>query len=61
MFLSELYQQKIIKNYKNFLVKDLKDKFVGTDFFKKVRIKIRQMNIVVSSNQILLESIDFLF
>ena len=49
------------KNYQNFLVKDLKDQFIGMNIKQKVRIKIQQMNIDIFSSQILLESIDHLF
>ena len=55
MFLSSCYQQKTIKNYQNFLVKDLKDQFIGMSIKQKVRIKIQQMNIDIFSNQTLLE------
>ena len=30
-----LYQQKIIRNYQNFLVKDLKDQFIEKDIIQK--------------------------
>ena len=49
------------KNYHDFLVKDLKDQFIGMNIKQKVRIKIQQMNIDIFSSQILLESIDHLF
>ena len=45
MFLSSLYQQKIIKNCQNVLAKDLKDTFIGMNIKQKVRVKIKQMNI----------------
>ena len=61
MFLLYLYQQETIKSYQNFLLKDLKDKFIGMNIKQKVRIKIRQMNLDIFSNQILLESADYLF
>ena len=35
MFLSSLYQQSIIKNYQNFLAKDLKYQFVGMNIKPK--------------------------
>ena len=57
MFLSSLYQQKIIKNYQNVLVKDMKDQFIGINIKQKVTMKIQQMNIDTLLNQILLESI----
>ena len=53
--------KKTIKNYKQFLVKNLKDQFIGMNIKQKARIKIRQMNKYIFSNQILLESIDCLF
>ena len=61
MFLPSLYQQKLIKNYQNFLANDLKDQFVGTNSKQKKRIKIRQMNIDIFLNQILLDLMDYLF
>ena len=61
MFLLLLYQQETIKNYQNVLAKDFKDQFIGMNIKQKVRIKIQQMNLHIFSNQILLESIDYLF
>ena len=61
MFLLLLYQQETIKNYQNVLAKDFKDQFIGMNIKQKVRIKIQQMNLNIFSNQILLESIDYLF
>ena len=52
---------KAIKNYQNFLVKDLKDQFIGMKTKQKVRIIIHQMNIDIFSNQTLLELIDYLY
>ena len=43
------------------LSKDLKDQFIGMTIRQKVRIKIRQMNIDIFLNQVLLESTDCLF
>ena len=60
MFLSSLYQKKIIKNYQNFLAKNLKDQFIGMNIKRKVTIKIRQMNIDIFLNQNLLKSKDYL-
>ena len=54
MFLLLHYMEKIIKNYQ-----DLKDQFFGINIKQKVRGKMRQMNIDIFSNQILLELIDF--
>ena len=45
MLLSSIYQQKTIKNYLNFLAKDLKDQCIGMNIKQRVRIKIWQMNI----------------
>ena len=61
MSLQSVYQQKTIKNYQNFIVKDLKDQFIGMNIRPKVRIKIRQVNTDIFSNQILFELIDYLF
>ena len=55
------YQQKTIKNYKIFWVKDLKDQFIGMSIKQKVRIKIQQMNKDIFFNQTLLESMNYLF
>ena len=52
MFLLSLDQQKIIKNYQNLLVKDLKDQFIGINIKQKVRIKIQQMNIHIGNKGI---------
>ena len=54
MFLLSLYQQKIIKNYQNTLVRYLKNQFIGMNIKQRVIIKIRQINIDNFSNQILL-------
>ena len=43
-------QQETIKNYQNFLGKDLKDQFIGINIKQKVRIKIQQMNLDIFSN-----------
>ena len=45
----------------NLLAKDLRNQFIGLNIKQKVRIKIRQMNIDIFLNQILVESIDCLF
>ena len=52
MSLLELYQQETIKNYQNFLTKNLKDQFIGMDTKQKVRIKTRLVNIDIFSSQI---------
>ena len=43
------------------LSKDLKDQFIGTNLKQKVRLEIDKTNTDTFSNQILLESIDYLF
>ena len=55
------YHQETIKNYQNFLVKDLKDQFIEMNIKQKMRIQILQMNVDTFLNQILLELIDYLF
>ena len=52
MSLSSLYQQKTIKNYLKFTAKDLKDQCIRINI-KNVRIKARQINGNISSNQTL--------
>ena len=42
MFLSSLYQQNTIKNYQNFLAKNLKDRYIQMNIKQKVRIKTQQ-------------------
>ena len=57
----QLYQQKTIKNYQNFLVNDLKGHFIPMNIKQKARAKIGQMNTDIFSNEILSESINFFF
>ena len=40
MFLLSFYELKAIKNYLNFLAKDLKDQFIGMNIKQKLRTKI---------------------
>ena len=54
MCLMQLYQEKRIKNYQNFIVKDLKDHFITMNIKQKARKKIGQMNVDIFSNEILL-------
>ena len=61
MCLMQLQQEKRIKNYQNFIVKDLKDHFITMNIKQKARKKIGQMNIDIFSNEILLGSIDCFF
>ena len=42
MFLSSLYQQNTIKNYQNFLAKNLKDRYIQMNIKQKVRMKTQQ-------------------
>ena len=49
------HQQETIKNYQNFLAKDLKDQLIGIDIKQKVRVKIWQLDIDTFLNQTLLE------
>ena len=49
------------KTYQNFLVKNLKDQFIGVNTKQKVRVKAQQMNLDTFLNQILLELMDYLF
>ena len=58
--LQSFYQQKTIKNYRNFLAKDLKDSFIGMNIKQEVRIKIRQITTEISSNYTLQELTDCL-
>ena len=48
------YQQEIIKNYQNFLVKDLKDQFTRMNIKQKVIIQIQQTTLGIFLDQILL-------
>ena len=61
MFLSSLYEQKTMTNYRNFLAKDLKDQCIGVNIKQKVKIKIQQMSVNFFSNQTLWKLIDCLF
>ena len=61
MCLMQLQQEKRIKNYQNFIVKDLKDHFITMNIKQKARKKIGQMNIDIFSNEILLGSIACFF
>ena len=48
-----LYRQKAIKNYQNFLARDVKDHLSGMNIKRYVRIKIQQISIDIFSNQTL--------
>ena len=50
--LSSLYKQKTIKNYQNFLAKDLKDPCIGMIIKQKMRAKVQQISIYIFSNQV---------
>ena len=60
MFVLLLLQQNRIENYQNLVVKDLKDQFIGMNIKQKMRIKMRQTNVDIFPNQILLELINYL-
>ena len=49
------------KNHQNFLANDLKDQFIGMNIKQTMRMKMRPMIIDIFSNQILFESICYLF
>ena len=53
LLLLSLYEQKAIKNYENFLVKDLKDLYIGINIKQNLRMKIQQMSIDIFRNQTL--------
>ena len=55
----QLNQQETIKNYQNFLAKDLKVNFIGMNKKQKLRVKIQQMTIDIFSYLILLDLIDY--
>ena len=48
-----LYQQKAIKNYQNFIAKDLKHQFIGINIKHAERIKIQQTSIDIFLNHTL--------
>ena len=52
MLLLSLYHQKIIKKDQTFLAKDLKDQCIEMNMKQKFRLKTRQMNIDIFSNQV---------
>ena len=47
---SSLYQQEITKNYRNFLVMDLKDRFIGINIKQNMRIETQEINIDIFWN-----------
>ena len=49
------------KSHQNFLANDLKDQFIGMNIKQTMRMKMRPMIIDIFSNQILFESICYLF
>ena len=53
MFLLSPYQQKTIKNYQNFLEKDLKVWCIEMNIKQKVKIKVRQTSTDILLNQTL--------
>ena len=61
MFLLSPYQQKTIKNYQNFLAKELKVWCIEMNIKQKVKIKTRQTSTDILLNQTLWELADCLF
>ena len=61
LFQSALYLKKTIKNYKNFLAKDLKDQSIGTNIKQKVKMNIQQMNKEIFLDETLQKLTDCLF
>ena len=61
MSLLLFYQQKTIKNYQNFLAKDLKDQCIAIRIKQKRKRKILQISTDIFQNQILLVLTDCLF
>ena len=61
MFLLSPYQQKTIKNYQNFLAKELKVWCIEMNIKQKVKIKTRQTSTDILLNQTLWELTDCLF
>ena len=55
MSLKQIYRQKILKNYRNFLAKDLKDQLIEMNIKQNARMKIQQMNRDIFLNQVLFE------
>ena len=47
---SSIYQQEITKNYRNFLVMDLKDRFIGINIKQNMRIETQEINIDIFWN-----------
>ena len=47
VYLSSLYLGMTIKNYRNILAKDLKDRFIGINIKQDVTIKTPQMGIYI--------------
>ena len=50
MFVLWIYQQKTIKNYQNFLAKDLKDLCIRMNIRQKFKIKMQQIFIDIFLN-----------
>ena len=49
-----------VRDNQNFFEKDLKDQFIGMNIKQKVKIKLRETNLDIFTNQTLLETIDCL-
>ena len=48
-----LYQYRTIKNYQNFVAKNLKHQYIGLNIKQKVRMKIQQTSTDILLNQTL--------
>ena len=55
-----LYQYRTIKNYQNFIAKNLKHQYIGLNIKQKVRMKIQQTSTDILLNQTLWGLIDCL-
>ena len=53
MSLLSLYQYRTIKNYQNFIAKNLKHQYIGLNIKQKMRMKIQQTSTDISLNQTL--------
>ena len=53
MSLLSLYQYRTIKNYQNFIAKNLKHQYIGLNIKQKVRMKIQQTSTDILLNQTL--------
>ena len=56
-----IFPQETRKRQSKTIKTSLKDQYIGVNIRQKVRLKFRQMDLDIFLNQILLESIDYLF